>query len=77
MFNYPPFKQMATLEYRHKSEEKARDFMVKLQKKLEEYNIQKNYEIIITHNSFKKYMTCIIYLTPEVNEKNKFSTAQI
>lgn len=55
MFNYPPFTQMATLEYRHKSEEKARDFMIKLQKKIEEYNTQKNFEIIITHNSFKKY----------------------
>ena len=28
---------------------------------------------IDNHNSFKKYMTCIIYLTPEVNEKNKFT----
>lgn len=55
MFHYPPFKQMATLEYRHKSEEKAHDFIVKLQNKLNGYNTENNYEIIMTHNSFKKY----------------------
>jgi primosomal protein N' len=55
IFRYPPFNEMASLEYRHKSEEKAREFMLKIKYKLDTFNIEKKYEIIITPNSFKKY----------------------
>ena len=55
MFHYPPFMEMATLEYRHKSEEKAFDFIQKLEKKLKSHDEWNNYEIVTTHNSFKKY----------------------
>jgi primosomal protein N' (replication factor Y) len=34
MFHYPPFMEMATLEYRHKSEQKALNFIQKLEEKL-------------------------------------------
>jgi hypothetical protein len=46
---------MATLEYRHKSEDKSKEFIQKLKIKLDELNKDNNYEIIMTHNSFKKY----------------------
>lgn len=55
LFRYPPFNEMATLEYRHKSEEKAQIFIKKIKDKLDDINVDKNYEIIMTHNSFKKY----------------------
>lgn len=55
MFHYPPFNEMASLEYRHKSEEKAREFMLKIKTKLDDFNTKNKYEIIITPNSFKKY----------------------
>lgn len=55
MFRYPPFNEMASLEYRHKSEEKSQAFMLKIKNKLDNLNNDKNYEIIITPNSFKKY----------------------
>jgi hypothetical protein len=46
---------MASLEYRHKSEEKAKDFIQKLKNKLDLLNNENIYEITMTHNSFKKY----------------------
>jgi primosomal protein N' len=55
MFRYPPFNEMASLEYRHKLEEKSQEFMLKIKNKLDNLNTDKNYEIIITPNSFKKY----------------------
>lgn len=55
IFLYPPFNEMASLEYRHKSEEKAQEFMLKIKTKLDDFNTQSEYEIIITPNSFKKY----------------------
>jgi len=35
LFSYPPFWEIATLEFRHKSEQKALDFMIQLHNKLE------------------------------------------
>lgn len=55
LFAYPPFNEMASLEYRHKSEEKAEIFIKKIKNKLDLLNAQKQYEIIMTTNSFKKY----------------------
>ena len=55
LFRYPPFNEMLTLEYRHKSEDKSKEFIQKLKLKLDELDKDNNYEIIVTHNSFKKY----------------------
>jgi hypothetical protein len=46
---------MASLEYRHKSEEKAKYFIQKLKIKLDFIDNESLYEITMTHNSFKKY----------------------
>ncbi len=35
LFSYPPFWEITTLEFRHKSEQKALDFMIQLNNKLE------------------------------------------
>ncbi len=55
LFRYPPFNEMASLEYRHKSEEKAKYFIQKLKIKLDFIDNESLYEITMTHNSFKKY----------------------
>ncbi len=55
LFNYPPFTEMLTLEYRDKSEQKAYDFMLNLKNKLDLLNKNKNIEIILNKESFKKY----------------------
>ena len=58
MFLYPPFCEMVTLEYRHKSEEKAREFMKKLFQKLENVNttnFENQYHILMTPGSFRKH----------------------
>jgi len=46
---------MLTLEYRDKSEQKAYDFMLNLKNKLDLLNKNKNIEIILNKESFKKY----------------------
>jgi primosomal protein N' (replication factor Y) len=38
LFNYPPFTEMLTLEYRHTSQEKAKNFMLNLKNKLDILN---------------------------------------
>jgi primosomal protein N' len=38
LFNYPPFTEMLTLEYRHKNKQKSIDFMEKLKNKLDLLN---------------------------------------
>ena len=38
LFNYPPFSEMLTLEYRHKTQEKAKNFMINLKHKLDILN---------------------------------------
>jgi len=55
LFNYPPFTEMLVLEYRDKSEQKAYDFMLNLKNKLDLLNTNKNIEIILNKQSFKKY----------------------
>ncbi len=56
LFNYPPFTEMLTLEYRYKSEQKAYDFMLNLKNKLDLLNTNDfNIEIILNKQSFKKY----------------------
>ena len=55
LFNYPPFTEIAILEYRDKNQTKAFDFMQNLKNKLDILNNQKNFEIILNKEAFKKY----------------------
>lgn len=60
LFNYPPFCEILTLEYRHKSEEKAKNFITNLKNKLElelqNYpNKESIVEIILNPKYQKKY----------------------
>ena len=54
IFWYPPFKELAIIEYRNKDEKKAKNFLEQLQSKLEE---EKNpdYEIFLSQRSRRKY----------------------
>jgi len=56
LFNYPPFWEVATLEYRHSSEKKALEFSENLHNKLliEQEEDWKNIEIIFNKKSIKK-----------------------
>jgi len=54
LFNYPPFKQMAILEYRHKDKQKSILFMIDFKDKLDEINVQNNIEIIYNEIVFRK-----------------------
>jgi len=54
-FLYPPFIQMATLEYRHKKKQDAKDFMIKIKDKLDKKNTENRFDIILISKSFKKY----------------------
>lgn len=54
LFNYPPFCEMAYLEYRDTSKTKANDFIVNLKNKLDLLN-SGNFEIILNESPRKKY----------------------
>jgi len=56
LFNYPPFWEVATLEYRHSLEKKALEFSENLHNKLliEQEEDWKNIEIIFNKKSIKK-----------------------
>jgi len=55
LFNYPPYSQMLTLEYRHKNKEKAKAFMENLKNKLDLENTNKNIEIQFVPNPSKRH----------------------
>ncbi|MFK7779695.1 MAG: primosomal protein N' [Candidatus Gracilibacteria bacterium] len=55
LFNYPPYSEMLTLEYRHKNKEKAKIFMQKLNNKLDLENSDKLIDIVLAPNPTKKY----------------------
>jgi hypothetical protein len=46
---------MATLEYRHKKKQDAKDFMIKIKDKLDKKNTENRFDIILISKSFKKY----------------------
>lgn len=52
-FWYPPYKQMVTLEYRHKDSKKALKFTEDLEKELHSYS-EWNYQFLRGGSSFKK-----------------------
>ncbi len=55
IFNYPPYTELAILEYRHKDENKSFNFINNLNKKLIELNTQNKIEIILNPQARKKY----------------------
>lgn len=55
LFNYPPYSQMLTLEYRNKDKQKAEFFMKNIKNKLDLENKDNKYEIIFIPNPTKKY----------------------
>lgn len=57
MFNYPPFCEMVTLEYRHKDQEKSKQFLTKIFHQVSQINtddFENHYQILMTPGSFKK-----------------------
>lgn len=56
LFNYPPFWEVVTLEYRDKSKQKSREFMEKLNNKLDILleESEEKYEIIFNPKSIKR-----------------------
>lgn len=55
LFNYPPFIEMATLEYRDTNMQKARNFIENLKNKLDLLNPEKTFDIILNSAPRKKY----------------------
>lgn len=55
LFNYPPFTEMLSLEYRDKSKEKAKNFIDNLKHKLDIENNDKKFEIKLIPNPSKRY----------------------
>ena len=62
-FNYPPFSEFASLEYRDKDKDASKTYIIELKQKLENKNTNKDIEIIWYPIPFKKqwlYHTKII-----------------
>jgi len=55
IFNYPPYTQMVTLEYRSITEIKSKDFITKLYNKLVLLDENRNFDITLVNNPMKKY----------------------
>lgn len=57
LFNYPPYTEMLTLEYRNNNQEKAKNFILNLKNKLEIINSENNnkLDINLVPNPTKKY----------------------
>lgn len=55
LFNYPPFTESATLEYKHKDKDKSKAFIWKLKEKLDIHNKDKKIEIKMLDKVMKKY----------------------
>lgn len=54
IFNYPPFTQMVTLEYRDIQKQKAENFMKMLDNKLQTLNKRNEYDIQYVCLPFKR-----------------------
>jgi len=55
IFNYPPYTEMLTLEYRDKNQEKAKNFINNLKNKLELEDKDKKIEIVVVPTPSKRY----------------------
>lgn len=53
-FLYPPYREMVTLEYRHKDSKKTLDFTEKLEKKLKMFDEKNVYQVLRGWSTFKK-----------------------
>ena len=80
LFNYPPFSEMITLEYRHKNQQKSIDFMLNLKNKLDilkksfmqEKNEENDIEIVLNKETFKKYNQYYTKIILKWNNLRKF-----
>ena len=55
LFNYPPFSEMVTIEYRDKNKDKAENFMKMIHHKLEIEDSEKAYDITLVPSPIKRY----------------------
>lgn len=55
LFNYPPYTEMVTLEYRNKNKEQSINFMVNLKNKLDLNNLNNKYTINLVPDTQKRY----------------------
>jgi len=55
MFNYPPYTEMLTLEYRNTNKDKAKNFILNLKNKLDILNTKKNIDILLIPNPNKRH----------------------
>ncbi|MCD5375464.1 primosomal protein N' [Candidatus Gracilibacteria bacterium] len=53
-FLYPPYREMVTLEYRHKDSKKTLSFTEKLEEKLKSFDNKNSYQILRGGSTFKK-----------------------
>jgi len=72
LFNYPPYTEMLTLEYRNKNKEKAKWFIQNLKNKLDIENNDKKIEIILVPNPSKKYNQYYYRIILKWEELRKF-----
>lgn len=56
-FDYPPYKQMVTLEYRHKDSKKSLAYTQKLLEDLQEIDTQQEYIFLRGSSTFRKNNT--------------------
>lgn len=55
LFNYPPFCEMITLEYRDRSKDKAKNFLDRLKLKLDSINKNNEFDIKLIPEPIKRY----------------------
>ena len=55
LFNYPPFSEMVTIEYRDKNQEKAENFIKMIFHKLEIEDTEKTYDITLMPTAMRRY----------------------
>jgi len=55
LFSYPPFSDMAIIEYRDKNKDKAENFIKMIKHKLEIENKDTSYEIILVPTPMRRY----------------------
>lgn len=56
-FNYPPYKQMVTLEYRHKDSKKSLEYTQKILEDLQEIDSEQKYIFLRGSSTFRKNNT--------------------
>jgi len=54
-FHYPPYNEMAILEYRHPKQDAALSYISKLESKIKSLENAENIDILTSSSSFRKY----------------------